>query len=545
MKKVLLLIVSIVFCGSIFAQYESYWPDIEDVSVCPDCYPANYFENQDPLIAMVKLDDHLMTPLDNYAAFEVAAFVGGNYRGHGFLHWYEEYDDDYPILQFAIFYKPVEANIYEPANPNEISLPVTFKLYDHSTNTLYDYWTCTQEIVTQVMYASYDFTEMPVISFFHTFKKEIDPYTTDGGYYLIASPLNEEVMAKDVVGLRTPEFDFYSFDQNPEGGLEWINHRNQEEYTLQSGVGYLYANSTGEDLIFVGAPYAGDGKVTLAKEEGPNVEFPGWNLVGNPFAQTASIDRTEFYVMNGDGDEVITADRNYVNAMEGIFVIAATDGEKITFSPTPTNGKGQIVLNLTGELGSTLDRAVVRFGQGGTLPKFMLNENNTKMYIPKDGKDFAVVRSNKSGRLPLSFEPARDGVYFINVDTENVEVKYLHLIDHQEGIDVDLLQCPSYKFYAKVEGKPNRFELVFKTGSIFEALSTKDAGDSFGFCNNGNWIINNEGEAILQVVDVNGQILSSEEINGSVSKHIEAAPGVYMLRLINGKDMKVQKIVVE
>ena len=114
----------------------------------------------------------------------------------------------------------------------------------------------------------------------------------------------------------------------------------------------------------------------------------------------------------------------------------------------------------------------------------------------------------------------------------------------KSGVDIDLLQNPTYKFEAKATEKPNRFELVFRTGSDKELLSSRDE-DSFGFCNNGNWIINNEGEAILQVVDVEGRILSSEEINGSVSKRIEAAPGVYMLRLINGKDMKVQKIVVE
>ena len=57
--------------------------------------------------------------------------------------------------------------------------------------------------------------------------------------------------------------------------------------------------------------------------------------------------------------------------------------------------------------------------------------------------------------------------------------------------------------------------------------------------------INNEGDAILQVVDVNGRILSSEEISGSVSKRIEAAPGVYMIRLVKGNDVKVQNIVVE
>ncbi len=176
----------------------------------------------------------------------------------------------------------------------------------------------------------------------------------------------------------------------------------------------------------------------------------------------------------------------------------------------------------------------------------MLNENHTKMYIPKDNKDFAMVSGSNNGRLPVNFEPAEDGTYFINVDIENVRVKYLHLIDRETGMDVDLLLNPTYKFEAKKAEKPNRFELVFKTGSSqFKEVFSSFSGDNFSFCNNGNWIINNDGDAILQVIDINGQILSSERISGSVSKHIDATPGVYMLRLVNGENVKVQKIVVE
>ena len=42
-----------------------------------------------------------------------------------------------------------------------------------------------------------------------------------------------------------------------------------------------------------------------------------------------------------------------------------------------------------------------------------------------------------------------------------------------------------------------------------------------------------------------GRILSSENISGSTSKAIHSAPGVYMLRLINGDNVKVQKIIVK
>ena len=59
------------------------------------------------------------------------------------------------------------------------------------------------------------------------------------------------------------------------------------------------------------------------------------------------------------------------------------------------------------------------------------------------------------------------------------------------------------------------------------------------FCN-GSLVITNEGEATLQIIDMTGRILSCETINGSVSKAIDAAPGVYILKLND----KVQKIVI-
>ncbi len=73
---------------------------------------------------------------------------------------------------------------------------------------------------------------------------------------------------------------------------------------------------------------------------------------------------------------------------------------------------------------------------------------------------------------------------------------------------------------------------------------------TFAFYSNGSWIINNPStgsgaEATVQVIDITGRILKSESINGCASISVNAAPGIYMLRLINGNGVKVQKIVVE
>ena len=46
-------------------------------------------------------------------------------------------------------------------------------------------------------------------------------------------------------------------------------------------------------------------------------------------------------------------------------------------------------------------------------------------------------------------------------------------------------------------------------------------------------------------MDATGRILSVEDINGSYSKSLNLSAGVYIVRLLNGVDVKTQKIVVE
>ena len=64
--------------------------------------------------------------------------------------------------------------------------------------------------------------------------------------------------------------------------------------------------------------------------------------------------------------------------------------------------------------------------------------------------------------------------------------------------------------------------------------------DSGSFC-----IFGIEGAATLQIIDVMGRILSSGSFSGSYEKRLDVVPGVYMLRLINGNNVKVRKIVIE
>ena len=92
----------------------------------------------------------------------------------------------------------------------------------------------------------------------------------------------------------------------------------------------------------------------------------------------------------------------------------------------------------------------------------------------------------------------------------------------------------TYTFEAKTTDYACRFKLVFVCG---------DANDDndLAFISNGNIIVN--GEGVLQVIDMMGRVIASRDAARHVSTS-EMMPGVYVLRLINGDNVKTQKIVI-
>ena len=337
--------------------------------------------------------------------------------------------------------------------------------------------------------------------------KQVEGYEEgNGGWVFIASPVAGSIAPSEVHNLfpsadeTTDDYDLYHFNQAAE--LEWENWKatatgNAPDFTtLVNGQGYLYATKNTQTLVFTG-PFITDAEsVAVGLEYDATDDHKCWNLVGNPFADTAYVDH-DFYVMNALGSEIIAAEREYVNPMEGIFVKAEGEhDDTMIFSlQAPCKGQSsqpkheQIVINLSRDRGpSTLrvasgtagsgttiiDRAIVRMGEGHTQPKFQLNRNSTKLYIPQGGTDYAIITSNGQGELPLNFKAETDGTYTITVDVDHVEMAYLHLIDNLTGADIDLLstqnviagedpQSPalSYTFTAKTTDYESRFKLVF------------------------------------------------------------------------------------
>lgn len=358
------------------------------------------------------------------------------------------------------------------------------------------------------------------------------------GWRLIASPLAETILANDVLNMTTGYFDLYRFNQSADN--QWENWKADGaahyHFGLESGRGYLYANDDNTTITFIGTTYTGNGEVTLSRVAGSSLA--GWNLIGNPFAQAATMTK-DFYVMNNDGSGLIASTGHNVAAMEGIMVYAETDGEIVTFMKNTRNtvADEQIVLNLSRYEGNVIDRVIVRFGEGSTLPKYSLDNNSAKVYVPLYDNDYSVVRTNGQDEIPVNFNTGDLGKYVLNVSVETANSSYLHLIDKITGTDVDLLKNPEYSFIGSPRDAEDRFIVRFRDDKHIVS-----ANDIIAYQSGSAIVVNGEGE--LQVYDMMGRMVSSLEIHDT---QMIPAPtqGVYILRVIGDSgDLRLQKIVI-
>ena len=331
-------------------------------------------------------------------------------------------------------------------------------------------------------------------------------------------------------------YDLFRFNQSADE--EWENYKSEHSdfTTLEPGKGYLYAHDTQIDLSFTGTPYSGDGEIELTyNEDAPH--FAGWNLIGNPFGEAAYLENNyPFYKMNTDGSGLITPgpnDDRRIKLMEGIFVQATDQIDKVTFvrSYDGKRGNSEIALNIIGSNNNVIDRAIVRLNEGYTLEKFTLNENDTKIYFPMEDADYAIVNSNGEGTMPVNFKAARTGKYTLSVETEGIDMNYLHIIDRLTGEDINVLLDNEYSFIASQSDVADRFILSFNENGF-----NAGANETFAFQNGNDVIVNGNGE--LQVFDVTGRMVMNTQVNGVQT--INMPQGVYVFRL----NENIQKMVV-
>lgn len=384
-------------------------------------------------------------------------------------------------------------------------------------------------------------------------KKSITAYTAkdSNGWYLISSSVNDMLIAGS--DFLTETYDLYRYN---ESSTTWENYRSghADFTTFEKGRGYLYANSNGISPAFVGT--LNNAAVTYQVTANSSTASKGINIIGNPFPHNiykgagGAIDDSNlesgYYELTYSGAWVAHAFDDAIAPGQGVLVVAKSNGN-VTIAKTNTEATAEsasksdvkrLKINVSGN--GSEDRTYAYFSEGDGLEKLDNFSSSAAQISIKNGEnDYAIAHvGEECETMDVIFKNTKNADYTITI--EGVEgFSYLHLIDNLTGADTDMLLEENYQFHATGNEYAERFKVVCRNNTgIGENAETA----MFAYVNDGNIVVN--GEGTLQLIDMTGRVINTVEINGT--QMIEKLSyGVYVLRMINGNEVKTQKIVVK
>lgn len=389
-----------------------------------------------------------------------------------------------------------------------------------------------------------------------TFVKGIEPYADadiNDGWYTISSPLAANIDASEVGGLLGGEFDLYRYDEPTHYWENYEDDTNEDwgdnGAVIEKGRGYLYANSANTELSFAGELNVAEVTTSLSVQA---TKLIGLNLLGNPFAhdiyQGVAFDKDgnladAHYTLNNHGEWQATTKENPIKSGAG-FLVQATDGADLTISKTNAQTRAAANAMLVVSVVNNVfeDVAYVSFNDGIGLEKIgHMNEYAPMVYIPGDFNNYAYATVEEDvTEVPVNFEAMTMGEYTIAVKAKNCEYKTMVLVDNLTGEETNLLK-DSYTFMATTTDAPDRF--------VIKLAKDEEVEDSFIYINNGELIFDNlSSDAIINVFDVLGRNIATFNNCGDTTFRVSTdlfADGVYMVRVIEGNNVKVQKMVIE
>lgn len=389
-----------------------------------------------------------------------------------------------------------------------------------------------------------------------TFVKDIVAYADadiNDGWYTISSPLASNIDASEVGGLLGGEFDLYRYDEPTHYWENYEDDTNEDwgdnGALIEKGRGYLYANSANTELSFAGELNVAEVTTSLSVQA---TKLIGLNLLGNPFAhdiyQGVAFDKDgnlaeAHYTLNNHGEWQATTKENPIKSGAG-FLVQATDGADLTISKTNAQTRAAANAMLVVSVVNNVfeDVAYVSFNDGIGLEKIgHMNEYAPMVYIPGDFNNYAYATVEEDvTEVPVNFEAMTMGEYTIAVKAKNCEYKTMVLVDNLTGEETNLLK-DSYTFMATTTDAPDRF--------VIKLAKDEEVEDSFIYINNGELIFDNlSSDAIINVFDVLGRNIATFNNCGDTTFRVSTdlfADGVYMVRVIEGNNVKVQKMVIE
>ena len=312
----------------------------------------------------------------------------------------------------------------------------------------------------------------------------------------------------------------------------------------------------------------------------------GYNLLGNPYQSyldfTKFIEANKDLIWNGEAyaetyavyspekgewlqyktgtsKEAVAASQ-FINMHQGFMIRigAAGDNKKAVFTNnmrTNTKGSGfrdaenhYPLINFRLDNGNDSDVAVLEVGRpenDGAL-KLRVGDTKGRISLRHDNQDFGILfREMTEGSQPLYFDTDEDGTFTLSWNTANANFNSLTLVDNITGVKYDMLANDSYTFQGRASDYRSRFKVVIgRFTGIDEEDGPSTGSGTFAFFDGTDWVVNGQGQ--ITVTDMTGRTVYTANLTSDQSRVSlnGVANGIYLMRVANGQNVMVQKIVV-
>ena len=372
------------------------------------------------------------------------------------------------------------------------------------------------------------------------------------GWQFIASPFTNAAVSQFT---SADTYDLYKFEGDSLTE-EWRNHKDATanfDTVFVSGRGYMASYQNNTTATLSGTFYAGSSinyPVTYQDIQEGEPHWPNFHLLGNPF--TFNMDLSKLNMENmATGVAVVNKVGGYdymetgtINVGDGFFVKSAAASPSVSYG-TRGGNNNNVSENISVRVSNSTSRDNVVLNFAGAdkvgFPKLNArNEDIAYLYVVDNEKRYGIFNYDKDVKeVPLSFETQKMGRYTISVDAEG-EYETIVLVDRQTGIETNML-LEDYSFTATSSSKENtdRFlvRFTFKSDEVTET-------ERFAYQSGDELII--EAEGTVQLFDVMGRMLYINDIENHGDRinvgHLNNA--AYILRLVNGDGVKVQKVII-
>ena len=400
--------------------------------------------------------------------------------------------------------------------------------------------------------------------------------TANNGWHLLSSP----VASQNITGTFTPtgtgnDYDFYAFDESRLTEY-WLNQKVVANAMISfvTGKSYMVAYQQAGAKQFAGSINITDVTVgNLANTSGS--AYPGWHLLGNPFAcainwATGNWTRTNMDAIAQVWDaatasyKTVTEKGNIIPAMNG-FMVHTNGGGSITIPADArvhhannfykSSDEEFIVLKANDLEGSTSQSSIVRFNSQATagfdseFDSYYLS-GYAPVFYSKSGDEYYALNTlhgvSESTAISFGFVKNASSEFTLEL-SRSITGEILCLEDLKTSGFQNLTENPVYAFTSAEGDDPNRFVLHFlnPTGvkpGISSGIQIY-AGNKTLFINQAD-----AQKGIITVYNTTGQLLRKLRLEASAGQSVSLqnfAPGIYVVAIQTAKGLYNHKVVVK